>query len=196
MEFSLINTTLELDPPMRRRTGMSLSSSSSSSLEESQALLRLKAGGLQDPLLAVGGLGGESATTYELGVPMETLEHVATGDLLLLLLCGGMSSCSPGCTPLSTGGESATGLMWTLFACTHKRKGGLTWLGPGMFAWILAGVQELHLLSGFMWLANLLLVTFLRLTQLWHCLSFLLLSLFRPWHCSYSLSESLHRLGS
>ena len=168
---------------------MSLSSSSSSLSEESQALLMLKTGGLQDPLFAVGGLGGVSATTYKLGVPMETLEHVATGDLLLLLLCGGMSSCSPSCTPLSAGGVSATGLMWTLFAWTHKRRGGLTWLGPGMFAWILAGVQELHLLSGFTWLANSLLVTFLRLTQLRHCFSFLLLSLFRPWHCSFSLSE-------
>ena len=125
-----------------------MSPSSSSSLEESQALLRLKAGGLHDPLPAEGGLGGESATTYKLGEPMEILEHVATGDLLLLLLCGGMSSCSPGCTLLSTGNGSATGLMCTLFACTHRRRGGLTCSGPGKFAWILAGVQELHLLFG------------------------------------------------
>ena len=73
-----------------------LPSSFSSSLEESQAPLRLKAvvAGLH-PLSALGDLGGESSTTYELGVFIDTLEHEASGDLLLLLLSRGLRS-SPG----------------------------------------------------------------------------------------------------
>ena len=83
------------------RTGTWPSSSSSSSLEESQALLRLKAaGGLHDPLSDLGGLGGVSSTTYEFGDLMDTLEQDASGDLLLLLLLlllfGGAISSSPG----------------------------------------------------------------------------------------------------
>ena len=100
-------------------------SSFSSSLEESQALLRLKAAAGLHPLSDLGGLGGESSTTYEFGDFIDTLEHDASGDLLLLLLSRGAIS-SSGWASFSAGSKSSwscTGLMCTSSASTSRRMG-------------------------------------------------------------------------
>ena len=101
-----------------------LPSSFSSSLEESQAPLRLKAvvAGLH-PLSALGGdLGGESSTTYESGVFIDTLEHEASGDLLLLLLSRGLRSSS--WLGLVLSGDQVVGVLhWSNvhLLCTYQQ---------------------------------------------------------------------------
>ena len=173
------------------RTGTWPSSSSSSSSEESQALLRLKAAVGLHPPSDLGGLGGVSSTTYEFGDFMDTLEHDASGDLLLLLLFSGAIS-SSGWASLSAGSKllgSCTGLMCTSSARTNRR------MGIGWECW--GSLQTCS--TKLVWILvrrGSSAVAFLRLVQSLHWLSFLRLFCPHPFRFSVSLSASLSRCGS